>query len=120
MTSSTPTLSEAARHVILPKGIVTTGWPSVRETCLRVGITFDPWQDGAGKAMFHFVLNDCIVSGNLATGYGAAGGGIYSVGGGDGTSGIDASACGRTPSAGPGRASMAALPIGVRFSPIRR
>lgn len=51
MTSSTPTLSEAARHVVLPKGIVSTGWPSVRETCFRVGITFDPWQDGAGKAI---------------------------------------------------------------------
>ena len=51
MPSSTPTLSEAARHVVLPKGIVTTGWPSVRETCVRVGITFDPWQEGAGRAI---------------------------------------------------------------------
>ncbi|NUO35876.1 MAG: terminase [Nocardioidaceae bacterium] len=51
MPSSTPTLSEAARHVILPKGIATTGWPSVRDTCLQVGITFDPWQDGAGTAI---------------------------------------------------------------------
>lgn len=51
MPSSTPTLSEAARHVVLPKGIVTTGWPSVRETCHRVGITFDPWQEGAGAAI---------------------------------------------------------------------
>lgn len=51
MASLTPTLSEAARHVVLPKGIVSTGWPSARETCLRVGITFDPWQDGAGKAI---------------------------------------------------------------------
>lgn len=51
MPSSTPTLFEAARHVVLPKDIATTGWPSVRETCLRVGITFDPWQEGAGKAI---------------------------------------------------------------------
>ena len=51
MPSSTPTLSEAARHVILPKGIATTAWPSVRETCFRSGITFDPWQEGAGKAI---------------------------------------------------------------------
>ncbi len=51
MASLTLRLSEAARHVVLPKGIVTTGWPSVRETCLRVGITFDPWQDGAGAAI---------------------------------------------------------------------
>jgi len=32
-------------------------------------------------------LNDCIVAGNSATGYGAAGGGIYSVGGADLTNG---------------------------------
>jgi hypothetical protein len=51
MTSSTPRLSEAARHFILPKGIATTGWRSTRETCLRVGITFDPWQNGAGSAI---------------------------------------------------------------------
>lgn len=36
---------------MLPEGIATTGWPSVRETCHRVGITFDPWQDGAGTAI---------------------------------------------------------------------
>lgn len=49
--SSIPKLSEAARHVVLPKGIVSTGWPSARATCLQVGITFDPWQDGAGNAI---------------------------------------------------------------------
>lgn len=51
MSSSTPKLSEAARHFVLPKDIATTGWPSVRETCFRLGITFDPWQDGAGTAI---------------------------------------------------------------------
>lgn len=51
MSPSTPRLSEAARHVVLPKGIVKTGWPAARETCHRVGITFDPWQDGAGSAI---------------------------------------------------------------------
>jgi len=48
---STPRLSEAARRLIVPKGIVTTAWPSVREQCLRMKITFDPWQDGAGTAI---------------------------------------------------------------------
>jgi phage terminase large subunit-like protein len=33
-----------ARHVVVPEGIVASGWPAVRETCARVGITFDPWQ----------------------------------------------------------------------------
>lgn len=51
MPSSAPTLSEAARHVVLPKGIVTTGMPSARATCSQIGITFDPWQDGAGTAI---------------------------------------------------------------------
>lgn len=51
MPSSTPKLSEAARHVVLPRDVVSTGWPSTRETCFRVGITFDPWQDGAGTAI---------------------------------------------------------------------
>lgn len=51
MTSSTPKLSEAARHLILPEGITSTGWPAVRATCARLGITFAPWQDGAGTAI---------------------------------------------------------------------
>lgn len=42
-------LSEVARHVIIPDGIASTGWPKVRETCRRLGWTFDGWQDGAGK-----------------------------------------------------------------------
>jgi len=45
---------------------------------------------GGGIYANAVALTDCVVSGNLATGYGAAGGGIYSVGGGDGSSGIDA------------------------------
>jgi hypothetical protein len=49
--TSTPRLSETARHLVLPQGIVTTGWPSVRAQCLRMKITFDPWQDGAGSAI---------------------------------------------------------------------
>jgi hypothetical protein len=51
MPSSSPTLSSSARHLVLPENIVTTGWPSTRATCHRVGITFDPWQDGAGRAI---------------------------------------------------------------------
>lgn len=49
--SSGPKLSEAARHVILPAGIVSTGFPSVRDTCARLGITFDAWQEGAATAI---------------------------------------------------------------------
>lgn len=44
-------LSELARHVVLPSGIVSTGWPSVRDKCQSVGILFDEWQDGLGRAI---------------------------------------------------------------------
>ena len=44
-------LSEVARHLVLPEGIVSTGWPSVRDKCKLLGIMFDPWQDGAGRAI---------------------------------------------------------------------
>ncbi len=44
-------LSDVARHVVVPDGIVTTGWPAVRDTCAGFGVTFDPWQDGAGRAI---------------------------------------------------------------------
>lgn len=42
-------LSEIARHVVSPEGIVSTGWPAVRETCAKMGLSFDPWQDGLGR-----------------------------------------------------------------------
>lgn len=42
-------LSECARHVVAPIGIVSTGWVSVRETCNRLGWFFDGWQDDAGR-----------------------------------------------------------------------
>lgn len=44
-------LSELARHVVLPSGIVSTGWPAVRDRCGQLGIRFDSWQDGAGRVM---------------------------------------------------------------------
>lgn len=49
MRAGTSRLSEVARHVIAPTGIVATGWPAVRDTCGRLGLGFDPWQDGAGR-----------------------------------------------------------------------
>ncbi len=42
-----------ARHVVLPKGIVKSGFPRVRETCRRIGIEFDPWQTD---------LNRCVLA----------------------------------------------------------
>lgn len=51
MKPGTRKLSESARHVVLPEGIVSTGWPAVRAKCVELGVLFDPWQDGLGRAI---------------------------------------------------------------------
>lgn len=48
---STPRLSEAARHVVIPSGIVTTGWPQVAAKGRELGIGFDWWQDSLGRVV---------------------------------------------------------------------
>jgi phage terminase large subunit-like protein len=48
MVSSTPRLSEVARHVVIPSGIVTTAWPRVVAQCSEMGVEFDSWQHGIG------------------------------------------------------------------------
>lgn len=46
----TSRLSEVARYVVKPSGIVSTGWPTVEATCRdKLGIEFDEWQRGAGR-----------------------------------------------------------------------
>src|SRR4051812_21569084 len=42
-------LSEVARHIKQPAGIVSTGWPAVRDRLERFGIPFDVWQQGASR-----------------------------------------------------------------------
>lgn len=37
---------------MIPKGIVTTGWPAVKARGAELGFTYDPWQDGAGRITF--------------------------------------------------------------------
>lgn len=46
---STPRLSEVARHLVIPSGVVTTGWPGVEAKCKQLGVGFDPWQQGLGR-----------------------------------------------------------------------
>ncbi|WP_447948222.1 hypothetical protein [Microbacterium maritypicum] len=46
--SSTPKLSDVARHVVFPKSIVETAWPRVEAKCAEFGISFDSWQQGVG------------------------------------------------------------------------
>jgi phage terminase large subunit-like protein len=35
--------------VVIPSGIVTTGWPQVVRQCALMGIRFEGWQDGLGR-----------------------------------------------------------------------
>lgn len=49
MSRSTPRLSEIARHLVVPSGIVATGWPGVRATLSSLGIELDPWQVQAAQ-----------------------------------------------------------------------
>lgn len=42
-------LSETARHICRPSGIVSTAWPGVRDRAAQFGIRFDLWQDGLGR-----------------------------------------------------------------------
>ena len=46
---STPKLSDLARHVVAPKGIVSTGWPAVQKKCADLGITPRSWQPDVGR-----------------------------------------------------------------------
>lgn len=45
---SEPKLTDLARHVVYPKGIVSTAWPRVVAQCAAMGVKFDEWQHGIG------------------------------------------------------------------------
>lgn len=51
-----------ARHVVLPTGIVRSGFPRVRETCRSIGITFDPWQVDLNRAMLGKTKHDVLAA----------------------------------------------------------
>lgn len=48
---STPTLSERARHVRAPAGIVSTGFPAVEKKAGELGVKFRWWQKAIGKLL---------------------------------------------------------------------
>ena len=50
--SGTRKLSEVARELVLPDGIAVNGWPDISKQCLALGIRFEAWQDGIGRAAF--------------------------------------------------------------------
>jgi hypothetical protein len=49
-TVSTPRLSEVARHLVLPQGIVTSVFPRIEKRLNAAGVFFDPWQQGLSTA----------------------------------------------------------------------
>lgn len=49
MKPGTRKLSDIARHVVQPSGIVSTGWPNVAKKCAELGLGFDDWQHGVGR-----------------------------------------------------------------------
>lgn len=51
---STRRLSEVARHIRIPTGIVGTRWARVAVQCARMGVPFDEWQVGIGKLLLAF------------------------------------------------------------------
>ncbi len=46
---TTRRLTDVARHVVVPAGIVATGWPAVEQRCRQWGDEFDAWQAGIGR-----------------------------------------------------------------------
>lgn len=59
----TARLSEVARRVVQPSGIVSTGWPAVQKTCSeKLGVEFDEWQRGAGRLILAKRANGTLAS----------------------------------------------------------
>lgn len=46
--STTPRLSEVARHLVIPEGIATSVFPRVERRLADAGVQFDRWQQGFG------------------------------------------------------------------------
>lgn len=46
-----PGLLPEARHLVLPDGIVSSGFPAVEATCAEVGILFDGWQADLNRCL---------------------------------------------------------------------
>lgn len=57
-----------ARHLVLPKGIRSNGFPAVRETCRRIGIEFDGWQEDLNRCLLakdghgHYAADTAVLS----------------------------------------------------------
>jgi len=60
---STRPLSEIARHVVYPSGIVATGWTSVDSVLREMGILFDAWQVAVAKLILAKRANGMYAAG---------------------------------------------------------
>lgn len=56
-------LSDVAKHLVLPSGIVTTGYPAVAAQCAKMGVEHDDWQQGLGRAMLGKRANGLYAAG---------------------------------------------------------
>src|SRR5690625_1519086 len=56
--SDQPKLSEVARHLVIPDGIVTTAWPRIERRLRSIGIIFDLWQQGLAQLVLGRRKND--------------------------------------------------------------
>lgn len=46
-----PRLSEAAKHLLVPTGIVSSSFPRIERAAARCGVRFDRWQQGLGALL---------------------------------------------------------------------
>jgi hypothetical protein len=70
-----------ARHVVLPDGIVASGWPAVRETCARIGWGFDPWQQDLNTAILAKAADGLLAADTVAMSICRQAGKTYDIGG---------------------------------------
>lgn len=56
-------LSDVARHLVLPAGIVSTGYPAVKAQCLKMGVVHDDWQQGLARAILAKRANGLYAAG---------------------------------------------------------
>ena len=64
--SSTPRLSEVARHLVFPPAIVKSGWPRIKARLADMAVEFDPWQETAASLILGKDKHDryaCTVGG---------------------------------------------------------
>jgi hypothetical protein len=66
--TSTPTtsdrkLSDVAKHLVAPSGIVKTGYPAVAAQCQKMGVAHDDWQRSLGRAILAKRANGLYAAG---------------------------------------------------------